>query len=184
MFKNIRLLFVVSLFIFTTLAIGCSSGGGTNSTDNSNGSSNTRVGGNLSKTAYDSSNPLIAADSDGNVYIVWDETVPDPDHKELYIAKSGNSGSAFTSAKSLTDVRGSNCPNTIMDITSTDANIVLRSNMPLYLAWTYSWHPSWPGTAIKFFREDDEFCSSVSDISRDADSPYIGISGGENVHTV
>lgn len=182
MFNNSRLLFVVSLLIFTTLAIGCSSGGGTNGADNGNGSSNTSAGVNLSKTNADSNNPLIAADSDGNVYIVWEETVTD--HKELYLTKSGNSGSTFASAKSLTDVRGSKCPATITDVTSTDANIALRENMPLYLAWTYSWHPSWPGTAVKFFREDDEFCSSVSEISRDADSPFIGISGGENVHTV
>ena len=167
------------------LTAGCSSGGGTSTTNNNN-SNNTGslYKQNVSNTAYDSHNPLIGADAEGNIYVVWEETVPAPEHNEIYLTKSNDSGGAFTSAKSLTDLRGTKCPTHIVDVASSEASMALRGNSPLYLTWTYSWVPSGNGTATKFFREEDEFCSSVSDITRNASSPYIGISGSDRIHTV
>ncbi len=185
MFNVIRLLFALTLLIFTTIAVGCSSGGGTTESDNGNNNTNTVYKKNVSDTTDDSFNPLIAADPDGNVYIVWEENVRGPDHTEVYLTESANSGSTFTDAKSLTDLRSSGCTSSIAaDVRSTNPDIVLRTDGKPYLSWTYSWYLSLPGTGIKFFRKDDESCNSVSDLAYDAESPSLGVSGSDNVHLV
>jgi len=184
MFNNLKSLFVVSIFL-TTLAVGCSSGGGETSGDDGDGNgTNTVYKKNVSNSTADSSSPLISADSDGNVYIVWEEVVPSPDHTEVYLSESANSSIAFTAAKSLTDLRSSKCTNSIADVRSFNPDIALRSDGKPYLSWTYSWYSSGSGTGIKFFRNDDEFCNSVSDVTYDAGSPSLGISGSNNVHMV
>lgn len=183
-FKRIPLIYPILVLSFIiNLATGCSSGAG--------GSNSSVVeeefpqGKNISNTPTDSSKPAVTADPAGNVYVVWEETLSNP-NKEIYLAKSNTSGSTFTKAKSLSRDSMSYC--TQSGSSSAEASIMAGDNNSLYLAWIDSWPTigvTAGVTAIKFFRERDPSCSIITDIyynPRNVYSPQIASSGSGDIH--
>jgi len=170
---------IISIVI--ALSAGCSpSSGGEEKRDNSNG--NLPVGGNISNTPTDSYKPVIAADSEGKIYIGWEEAT-DASKKEIYLATSGDSGITFSNRMGLSD---SYCekPRPV----SEDIRIAAGENNSIYLAWIDKWL-STPPSEIKFFisEGDDQTCDIVSntfDYGRNAYSPQITLGSGERIHLV
>ncbi|HAS16710.1 MAG TPA: hypothetical protein DCR39_02155, partial [Nitrospiraceae bacterium] len=60
------------------------------------------MGGNISNTPTDSYKPVIAADSEGKIYIGWEEAT-DASKKEIYLATSSDSGVTFSNRMGLSD---------------------------------------------------------------------------------
>lgn len=162
------------------ISSGCG-GGGARSGEDDSGETPPR-GENISDSVADSSNPVIAADSDGNVYVAWEEAGSSPS-KEIYLASSDDSGATFSTKKKISRTYCSNPGSSA----SEDIGIAAGEGGSLYIAWVDSWHPSPPTSEIKFFREDNSSCSAVSNTfsgNRDAFSPDIALSNNGKIHIV
>ncbi len=174
------------LFLSVVSAVGCgSAGSGNSSVDNGIGYSGNSQSKNLSRTNnHDSGNPIVTADSKGNVYIVWEELVPDANHisREIYFTQSSDYGNTFNNKQSLSSASEKQCH--IMDVDSNEAAISAGANNNLYLAWKFSWSMPSNGTGIKFFSPEDSECYIVSDIYSDAQNPKISVDGKGKVHVV
>lgn len=161
---------IITFSLFTILHYGCGSGGGGENNSNQSGKEN------ISRTPSDSAKPLIGADSTGNVYVIWEEAVSNPD-TQIYFAKSNNYGGTFAATRNLTKERGPRCA--ISGLSSKNASIAVEDES-LYLIWENTLPY---GRAIKFFRENDGFCRNVSEISN-ASSSVLGVSTNGNIHVV
>lgn len=172
-FMKFKSLFIdVILLAAAFIAVGCS---GKSTGSNNDGGINTSNRTNLSGTSSNSSNPKIAADSKGNVYVTWEEDTSDS-VTEVYLAKSSDSGSSF-SKHSLNKI--GNC-----DVTGHAGNISIApgsKNSP-YKVWTENWTSD--GKKIKFNDNETFNCKFISSPDRDATSPVIKADGSGTMHVV
>lgn len=158
-------------------AFGCSSGGGSGS---NNGNSSLVIK-NISSTQTDSDNPMIDADSDGNVYLVWEETINSP-YREVYYSKSLNSGDSFITRRSLSTPGFGNCQLSYEGTGTDSVSIATGAGGTLYLAWLNIWAAS--DRIVKFFREKTATCQYISDESVKSYNPSINLDGFGHIHAV
>ena len=185
--KSKRLSFIAALlFIVTGLIVGCSSGGGGGGNSSASNTSKNIPSAvkNLSNSSTDSFKPVIVASSAGKVYVAWEEAVTNS-KKEIYLAASDDSDLTVSTIKNLTTESKSYCDRT--GANQGDVRMATGEDNSLYLAWLDSWTPAIPVSNVKFFREGDASCNTVSDTYRtgsNAYTPHFQLNGSGEVHIV
>jgi hypothetical protein len=92
---------------------------------------------NLSNSPGDSSNPRIALDANGSVYVVWQGNIPPAFNKDIFFARSSDLGANFSVAANLSNNAGN----------STNPWITVDATGGIDL----SWQDTTPGRANIFF---------------------------------
>jgi len=169
------------LWIVTIISSGCGGGGGGG--DNNPGNNNgTPHGKNLSSSVGDSKDPIIAADSSGNVYVAWEEE-GDPTGTGLYklnLKTSRDSGGTFSF---IEDLSKTYCGSS-GQVSSSGAVIVSDGSGSSYASWVDRYLTG--TTEIRFAKLDGSpSCKSVSDNSSNLKtSPDLIIGSDGRIHIV
>ncbi|MCC7201159.1 MAG: exo-alpha-sialidase [Nitrospirae bacterium] len=147
---------------------GCGAGGGGGGLNNG-GSSVV----NLSKSANDSSKPVISANSRGDVYVAWEEVTGNP-KKEIYLEYSSNSGANFFPPENIAS--WAQCKTNPED--SGDFILKTGDNGDLYIAWI----EKSPGTSSVMFYSDPSQCKLLSAVTTGTvSSPRLAMNGSGNI---
>jgi len=173
-----RLISLLVIPMAITIITGCGAGGG--------GVGDTNYGSyvednklslqKISDSAADSARPVIAANSNGAVYIAWEEATGGL-NKELYLAYSVNSGDKFFP---INGVNRTLC-NTATPV-SEDISLKTDDEGALYLAWVDKWPDM---SRVMFFSDLSSSCRMVSDPSlKAAHSPHFDLHGNGEVSMV
>ncbi len=165
----------VSAIVFSIAGCG-SGGGGAGGLNNGAGQGDNALPlqkKNISGSTTDSSKPLISSNSNGVVYIAWEEATGS-NTREIYLKDSRNSGDDFTLTKGASRTFCGSNPDV-----SEDFSLKAAYDGSLFFAWI----DKWPGDTRVMFYSDPTLCKVISSVSAGtAYSPgfTLGGTGGMN----